>query len=338
MVKIETDFPLTSLNTFRVPAKTSYFTAIEFYDEALDVIENVLPEMKAFLILGGGSNVLLTSDFEGLVLHQAMRGISVLEETDDSCRLKVAAGEDWSDFVDYCVARGWGGIENLAMIPGQVGAAPVQNIGAYGREVKDVIEHVEALDLKTGEYRRFSNQECEFGYRSSIFKTKLKNKYLIMEVVFKLHKEPLFFLDYGSIRDELEQQLTTEITFQSVALAIKNIRSRKLPDVNKIGSAGSFFKNPLLTKARFENLQDKFPEMPFFKVKEGYKIPAGWLIDQCGWKGHTRDNFGVYPHQALVLVNYSNASGKAIFELSEEIRLDVSKKFGIELEREVTVI
>ncbi|MGM0566669.1 MAG: UDP-N-acetylmuramate dehydrogenase [Bacteroidota bacterium] len=338
MAEMETNFPLTSLNTFGVPAKASSFAVVKSSAQAVDIIQHVLPEMKDVLILGGGSNILFTSDFDGLVLHQAMKGISVLEETDKMCRLKVAAGEDWTEFVDYCVSRGWGGIENLAMIPGQVGAAPVQNIGAYGREVKDVIEQVEALDLKTGEYRFFSNQECNFAYRNSIFKNELKNQYLITHVIFSLHKEPVFYLDYGSIRDELENQQITEITFQEVARAIKSIRSRKLPDVNKTGSAGSFFKNPLIAKVKFETLKEKYPAMPFFKLPEGYKIPAGWLIDQCGWKGHTRKNYGVYPEQALVLVNYGGASGKDIFELSEEIRQDVSKKFDVELEREVTVI
>ncbi len=338
MAEMETNFPLTSLNTFRVPAKASYFAVVKSNEQAIDIIHNVLPGMQEVLILGGGSNILFTSDFDGLILHQTMKGVSVLEETDKTCRVKVAAGEDWTEFVDYCVSKGWGGIENLAMIPGQVGAAPVQNIGAYGREVKDVIESVETLNLKSGEYHSFSNRECEFSYRNSVFKDRLKNQYLITSVVFILHKEPIFYLDYGSIRDELENQQITEITFQAVAKAIKNIRSRKLPDVNKTGSAGSFFKNPLLEKAKFEDLKEKYPDMPFFKLPLGYKVPAGWLIDQCGWKGYTRKNYGVYPHQALVLVNYGGASGKDIFNLSEEIRQDVSKKFDVELEREVMVI
>lgn len=335
---METNFPLTSFNTFRVPAKAASFALLASSEQAIDIIKNVLPEINNVLVLGGGSNILFTADFDGLVLHQAMKGISVLEETDSACRVKAAAGEDWTEFVDYCVSRGWGGIENLAMIPGQVGAAPVQNIGAYGREAKDVIEHVETLDLRTGEPRIFSNQECEFSYRNSVFKNGLKNRYLITSVVFNLHKEPVFHLDYGSIREELQKRQTDEITFQAVARAIKNIRSRKLPDVSKTGSAGSFFKNPLLAESKFEKLKGEYPEMPFFKLQEGYKVPAGWLIDQCGWKGHTRNNYGVYPHQALVLVNYGGALGKDIFELSEEIRRDVRKKFGIELEREVTVL
>jgi UDP-N-acetylmuramate dehydrogenase len=336
MAAIIKNQPLAKYNTFGIDVKASYFMTIPSAQEAVDFIKGELHSYKAYLFLGGGSNILFTRNFEGLVMHVAIKGIEVLEENDEECVVKAAAGEDWPAFVDYCVQRGWGGIENLALIPGQVGAAPVQNIGAYGREVKDVIETVEGLEIATGNFRRFSNKECAFGYRYSIFKNSLRNRYLITAVTFRLHKQPLFYLDYGSIRDQVQQH-ATEITFEAVAEAVKRIRRSKLPDVEQTGSAGSFFKNPILPETHFEQLRKRYPTMPFFKMESGIKVPAGWLIEQCGWRGYREGDCGVYPHQALVLVNYGGASGKALFKMSERIRNDVSDRFNINLQREVTV-
>ncbi|HKK11154.1 MAG TPA: UDP-N-acetylmuramate dehydrogenase [Bacteroidales bacterium] len=336
-IKTASNKSLKQYNTFNLDAKARHFVAIEDAGQAMLLVNKILPNHERFMILGGGSNTLFVNDFNGLIIHVAMKGIEVLEETDTTCTVKVAAGEDWPEFVDFCVERDWGGVENLALIPGQVGASPVQNIGAYGREVKDVIEEVHAIDLQTGEEVSFNNDECHFAYRDSLFKSEKKDRYLITFVDFKLHKEDEFYLDYGSIRDEIRKS-KENVSFKSIANAVKRIRRSKLPDVEELGSAGSFFKNPVINADDFEQLREQHPDMPFFKVLDGFKIPAGWLIDQCGWKGFREKDYGVYPHQALVLVNYGKASGKEIHALSEKIRDDVVKKFGIALHREVTIV
>lgn len=338
MAAIIKNQPLLNYNTFAINAMAKNFITLHSFQEAVELVHTHLHTYQQYMILGGGSNVLFTDDYQGLVIHVAMKGLDLLEDNKEMCRVKVAAGEDWPTFVDYCVDKGWGGVENLALIPGQVGATPVQNIGAYGREVKDVIEKVEAIDLKSGEVHYFSNKECAFGYRDSVFKNSLKDQYLITAVTFRLYKDPVFYLDYGSIREEVQKHQNGNVNFKTVAEAVKRIRRRKLPDTSATGSAGSFFKNPVVDEDKFEQLRELYPEMPFFKVEGGYKIPAGWMIEKCGWRGYRKDNYGVYPDQALVLVNYGGAPGKAIYELSERIREDVVQQFGIFLLREVTVI
>lgn len=336
-IDLKSNISLKEYNTFKISAQAAWFARVDNPGQAKALANEILPQYNRFLILGGGSNTLFARNFDGLVIHMAMKGKEVLHEDATGCRLRVAAGEDWPEFVDYCVSKGWGGVENLALIPGQVGASPVQNIGAYGREVKDVIEEVHAIDLKTGEEVSFKNEECHFAYRDSLFKSEKKDRYLITFVDFKLHKEDEFYLDYGSIRDEIRKSKEV-FSFQSIANAVKRIRRSKLPDVDELGSAGSFFKNPVINEDDFEQLREQHPDMPFFKVLDGYKIPAGWLIDQCGWKGYRENDYGVYPHQALVLVNYGNATGKEIYALSEKIRKDVKNRFGIHLHREVTLV
>lgn len=336
-IELKNNISLKHYNTFKISARAKSFLSLERLGQAKVLAKEILPQFENFLILGGGSNTLFVKDFEGVVIHMAMKGIEVLHETEKACTLKVAAGEDWPEFVDYCVERNWGGVENLALIPGQVGASPVQNIGAYGREVKDVIEKVHAIDLRSGKEVIFNNDACHFAYRDSLFKSEKKNRYLITHVEFKLHKDDEFYLDYGSIRDEIRKS-KKNVSFKSIADAVKKIRRSKLPDVKELGSAGSFFKNPVINEDDFEHLRARYPGMPFFKVSDGFKIPAGWLIDQCGWKGFREEDYGVYPHQALVLVNYGDATGKEIYALSEKIRDDVSKKFAITLHREVTIV
>ncbi|MCF8232356.1 MAG: UDP-N-acetylmuramate dehydrogenase [Bacteroidales bacterium] len=338
MPSIKENISLKSLNTFGIGANARYFTEISSENEAQTLIKDDFRNYSKYLVLGGGSNVLFTDDFSGLVIHQGIKGKKIVEEDEERCLIKVGAGEDWPFFVDYCVDRDWGGIENLALIPGQVGASPVQNIGAYGREVKDVIESVEAIELKSGEKKVFSNKECRFGYRDSVFKNELKDRYLITAVNFLFYKNADFHLDYGSIRDTLRQMDIDKITYKTVAEAVKQIRRKKLPDIEETGSAGSFFKNPVVDENFFEKLRNGNSNMPFFKMDSGYKIPAGWLIDQCGWKGYLEGHYGVYPYQALVLVNYGGATGKEIADLAWRIRDDVEKYFGIRLQPEVTVI
>lgn len=335
MSKIEENKSLLPYNTFGIQAVAKHFVSVTSLNDARQ-IPTYLRTYTKYHLLGGGSNVLFTSDYDGLMIRMAMKGVEVLEESESHCLVKAAAGEDWPAFVDFCVSKNWGGIENLALIPGQVGASPVQNIGAYGREAKDVIHLVEAISLSDGSIRTFTNAQCQFGYRDSIFKNVLKDQYLITSVTFRLHKTPELYLDYGAIREELKN--TASITFRDVAEAVTKIRRSKLPDSDEVGSAGSFFKNPVVEKSRFDALQKAYASIPFYVVDEGYKIPAGWLIDQCGWKGFRQGNYGIYPHQALVLVNYGGASGKEIFQLSEKIRRDVKNKFGIILHREVTVV
>lgn len=335
-MEIKSFFPLQQYNTFRVNVRAKGFVEINYPDSLGLLFEKILPRYDDYLILGGGSNLLFTRDFEGLVIHMNLKGIEIMEEDEKDIRLRVKAGEDWTQFVDYCVANGWGGVENLALIPGQVGAAPVQNIGAYGVESGDVIESVEAFDLKTGKMASFTNKDCEFGYRNSIFKTHFPARYLITAVVFSLSKVSPLQLNYGALKQELRSVVAP--TYRHVAEIVKHIRRTKLPDIEEIGSAGSFFKNPVLTKEHFYSLQENYPEIPSYTVSDGVKVPAGWLIEQCGWKGFRQGHIGVYPRQALVLVNYSDASGSELKQLAERIREDVYKTFAINLIPEVTII
>ena len=291
------------------------------------------------LVLGGGSNILFTGDVPCLVLHNKIRGIVKLREDSDHVWLQVGAGEVWHELVLYAVAAGYAGIENLSLIPGTVGAAPIQNIGAYGVEAKDVIEEVRFLNLESGAFETLRNEACGFAYRDSIFKKERKGKAIITAVTFRLNKVPVFHTTYGTIQQELDTMGVTELSIRAVSDAVIRIRSSKLPDPREIGNAGSFFKNPEVPTALYHELKAQYPAIPGYTVSEHItKIPAGWLIEQCGWKGFRRGNYGVHQLQALVLVNYGGANGRDIADLSSEIMTSVSRSFGISLEREVQII
>lgn len=339
--KIEHNKELKSFNTFGISAKAQSFLALNSLSEAKSWFEENAVHEQAFLILGGGSNILITQDFDGLVIKNDLKGISVLEENEDSIVLKVGAGENWHHFVMHCVNNNYGGIENLSLIPGNVGASPMQNIGAYGVEVKEVITEVEAIKIEDGSIVKFSNEDCEFDYRSSIFKTRLKNQYFISSVSFKLNKKNQFNTSYGAIKNQLELHGVTEdqLSIKAISDAVIAIRKSKLPDPEEIGNSGSFFKNPVVKTSVFEKLKKQHKDMPAYALpKGGYKLAAGWLIEKTGWKGYQEGDYGVHKNQALVLVNYKDANGLDIYDLSERILRSVKKKFGVELEREVNII
>ena len=281
---------------------------------------------------------MLTQPVSGLVIHNELKGFAIEKEDNDHVWLRVASGEMWHDIVLYAINKGWGGIENLALIPGTVGASPMQNIGAYGAEVKDVIETVSFWYWKERTILTYNNRECAFGYRDSIFKSELKGKGFITSVVYKLSKYPTYNISYGAIQQELEAMGVEEPSVKAIAYAVMSIRRSKLPDPAEIGNAGSFFKNPTIPLAQFQHLHDQYPKLPSYPVSDTLiKIPAGWLIEQCGWKGYRKGDMGVHAKQALVLVNYANAKGNEIWQLSGQIVDSVKQRFGIELEREVQV-
>lgn len=328
---------LAPFTTFAVEAKTAYFASFTTIEE----LKKLLSEVKdrKLLILGGGSNILFRNNFDGVTLHNKIQGISTVKEDKNYIVLKVGAGEVWHDFVLYTLSKGWGGVENLSLIPGSVGASPMQNIGAYGVEIKDVFESLEAVEISSGELRTFSHEECQFGYRESVFKKSLKDKYVITSVSYRLSKHPVLNTSYGAIENELKSMGILHPTIQDVSKAVIAIRQTKLPDPKEIGNAGSFFKNPIISLSHFEKLKKEYPEIPSYKVSEvEVKVPAGWLIDKAGWKGKTIQNYGVHKKQALVLVNYGKASGEDIYELSEKIIKDIQLRYGILLEREVNII
>ncbi|MCD6012088.1 MAG: UDP-N-acetylenolpyruvoylglucosamine reductase [Flavipsychrobacter sp.] len=325
---------LKPYNTFGIDVPAEYFAILN----NIDLLEEVttLPYTKH--ILGGGSNILLTQPVNGLVIYNTLKGITVAKEDESHVWLSVASGEVWHDFVLYAIDKGWGGIENLALIPGTVGASPMQNIGAYGVEAKETIESVTFWNWQEKAFMTYSNKECAFGYRDSVFKHGLKEKVFIISVVYKLNKQPKFNTSYGAIGQELEYMGVQELSVKAIAQAVVNIRTSKLPDPQQIGNAGSFFKNPTVPKAQFDVLHASYPGMPSYPLNgEMVKVPAGWLIEQCGWKGYRLGETGVHAKQALVLVNYGNAKGSEVWALSQQILDSVKEKFGIELEREVQV-
>lgn len=291
------------------------------------------------LILGGGSNLLFTKDFEGLVIKNNLLGKQVIKEDNNNVWVKVGAGENWHEFVLFAIDQGWGGIENLSLIPGTVGAAPMQNIGAYGVEVKTVFEALEAMEIATGKIHTFDNAACKFGYRESIFKNTVKGQFIITSVTFKLNKSHTFNTSYGAIQDTLSEMGVEQLSIKAVSDAVIKIRQSKLPDPKQIGNAGSFFKNPTIDKIDYEGLVAEYPEIPGYKLPgDMVKVPAGWLIEQCGWKGKTTGNIGVHKNQALVLVNYGGGNGLAIKKLAMDIRQSVAQKFGIEINPEVNIV
>jgi UDP-N-acetylmuramate dehydrogenase len=291
------------------------------------------------LVLGGGSNILFTQDYNGLVLKNSLKGIAVERENADHIWVKAAAGEVWHELVLYCIKHSYAGIENLSLIPGLVGAAPMQNIGAYGVELESVFERLEAIHMKTGETVIFKKEDCHFGYRESVFKNKFKDQFVITAVVLRLNKKPVFNTTYGAITETLEKMGVTELSIKAISDAVIAIRSSKLPDPKVLGNAGSFFKNPEVPPEVYERVQKEYPKMPHYPAPHGLvKIPAGWLIEQCGWKGKRIGNTGSHKDQALVLVNYGGATGNEVYELAMKIKDSVRDKFGIEINPEVNLI
>jgi len=338
---MENNVNLKDFNTFGIEVFAKEFEALHTAEEAISFFKERNLTEKEFLVLGGGSNLLLTDDFNGIVIHNNIKGIEILEETTEIVLLKAGAGENWHEFVLQCIEKGYAGLENLSLIPGNVGASPMQNIGAYGVEVKDLITEVEAIEIATGELKTFTNEACQFGYRSSIFKTTHKNNYFISSVTFKLSKEPDFNISYGAIKAQLdEDEISQEnLSIKAISNAVIAIRKSKLPDPKEIGNSGSFFKNPVISAAIFEGLKKEHKGMPAYQLPDGgYKLAAGWLIEKTGWKGYTEGNYGVHKKQALVLVNYGGATGLEIYDLSERILLSVQQKFGVTLEREVNIL
>ena len=335
MVTIEENFPLRQYNTLGINVSARYFARAENLGEIKEVLTH--RECFPFYIIGGGSNILFTRDYNGLILQPAIKGIKITGNDHEQCMVEVGAGENWDDFVMWAVSNNLGGIENLSLIPGSTGSSPIQNIGAYGVEVKDVIEKVNYLDLETFELTSLSNSECNFGYRNSIFKTHLKNKVIITSVIFRLKHYPEYNITYGNLQEEIEK--TGDISLERIRDAVIHIRRSRLPDPAIIGNAGSFFKNPVVDKIKAGEIEEQYDSMPSFPVSETQvKIPAGWLIEKCGWKGKRAGNAGVHEKQALVLVNYGNATGEEIKNLAMEIKESVFSRFMIQLEPEVNIV
>ncbi len=327
------DYSLLKHNTFGMDVRAERF--IEYVSE--EELISILPLLHEhrFLHIGGGSNILFCGNYDGIILHSAIAGISVVAEDEASVSVKVGAGVQWDDFVSYAVEKGWSGAENLSLIPGEVGASAVQNIGAYGVEAKDLIENVETIDLTDGTRRVFLNAECVYGYRKSIFKNELKGRYAVTYVTYRLSKVFQPKIDYGNVREKL---LGKELTPENVRNAVIDIRQSKLPDPEVTGNAGSFFMNPVVSLEKYEALKTENPDMPHYIVDGGVKIPAGWLIEKCGWKGKSLGRAGVCPNQALVLINLGGATGSDIVALSNAVCQSVSEKFGISISPEVNII
>jgi UDP-N-acetylmuramate dehydrogenase len=336
-MKIEQHSSLLPYNTFGIDVKADFF--IE-YDSAADlqaVLQTEIVRNNRTLHIGGGSNLLFMQDFNGVILHSAIHSIQQVHEDADSVTLEVGASVNWDDFVGYCVEHGWGGIENLSLIPGEVGASAVQNIGAYGVEVKDVIVEVNAVEVETAAFRTFSKEACQYGYRDSIFKNEYKGRYIITSVLFRLNKHLEFKLNYQHLEEEVIKN--GELNLANIRKTIIHIRETKLPDPKIMGNAGSFFMNPVIPKEQFISLQTVYPQIPhYFDTDTTEKVPAAWLIDQCGWKGKRIGNAGVHEKQALVLVNLGGATGAEIVYLADQIQQSVREKFGIELKPEVNYI
>jgi UDP-N-acetylmuramate dehydrogenase len=330
---------LRTFNTFGIDVKARYYATFESSEELIQLLRHPLVQSGPMLVLGGGSNMLFLNDYQGVVLHNKLKGVQINEENSEEVLVKAAAGEIWHEFVLHTVAKGWGGIENLSLIPGCVGASPVQNIGAYGVEIKDVFHSLTAIEISSGKERVFTNEECEFGYRNSVFKNQFKGQYIITSVSFVLKKHPKVNISYGAITSVLSDMGIQNPTIQDLSNAVISIRSSKLPDPAVIGNAGSFFKNPEITEDAFLELVKAYPSIPKFPgASGGIKVPAGWLIEQCGWKGKSFGEFGVHKDQALVLVNYGNAKGSEIWDLAQQVIKSVKDKFLIDLEPEVNVI
>jgi UDP-N-acetylmuramate dehydrogenase len=333
-LKIQQNISLKPYNTFGIHANAKRFVTVNSIKELKEIINSD----KDLFLLSGGSNILLTGDVGKLVIHLNTKGIIVNDFDENEVLVTAEAGENWHELVLWCVSQNYGGLENLALIPGNVGTSPIQNIGAYGVEIKDIFQQLEALDIETGKTKIFTNQDCDFGYRNSVFKNELKGKYIIVNVTFKLTKKNHNInISYGAIKDLLTDKETPSI--KEIADAVITIRQSKLPDPKEIGNSGSFFKNPVISTDLFKELSEKHPEIPHYRISENeIKIPAGWLIEQCGFKGKRFGDAGVHEKQALVLVNYNNATGKEIYGLAQKIQQKVIETFKISLEIEVNII
>ena len=337
-MEIQTNFSLKNYNTFGIEASAKQFVAVHDVAKLRDVLEQYKSQKK--FILGGGSNMLLTKDIEALVIHVDLKGKRIIKETEDFVWVESQAGENWHEFVIWTIDQNLGGLENMSLIPGNVGTTPVQNIGAYGTEIKDTFESCEAMTIENQEIKTFTNSACHFGYRESVFKNEAKDQYIITSVVFKLTKRNhKINTSYGDITAELAKKNITNPSLKDVSNAVIAIRQSKLPDPKELGNSGSFFKNPILLKTDFEKIHQKFPEMKCYEVSETeVKVPAGWLIEQAGFKGKRFGDAGIHKNQALVLVNYGNATGQEILDVSRNIQETVFKTFGIHIEAEVNVI
>ncbi|QED36286.1 UDP-N-acetylmuramate dehydrogenase [Antarcticibacterium arcticum] len=337
-MKILQNASLKDHNTFGIDVKAKTFISVETIEELREVLKQNYSE--DILVLGGGSNMLLTGDIDATVLHIGLKGKEIVRETEEDVFIKVQGGENWHETVLYTLENNWGGLENLSLIPGNIGTAPIQNIGAYGVELKDTFFSCEAIDMQTLEMKEFDNSSCQFDYRSSIFKLAVKGKYIITSVTFRLtKKEHRLHTNYGSIQEALDEMGVVNAGIKDVSNAVIKIRSQKLPDPKKLGNSGSFFKNPVITVAALDNLKNKFSGIPSYQVSDTeFKVPAGWLIENVGLKGYREGDAGVHKNQALVLVNYGAATGKEILNLAKKIQAEVYEKFGIELQPEVNII
>lgn len=336
---IKEDFCLRPFNTFGVKIMARKLAMITSKNDLVELYDSGLLNNTKVLILSKGSNILFTDHFEGLVLLNQIWGKKVVKEDDNNVWLRVSSGEFWPSLVDYTVEKGWGGLENMTDIPGKIGAAPIQNIGAYGTELKDVIESVEAFYLRTGQFVELTNSECEFSYRSSIFKTTHKNKYFINSVLLKLTKKPKVNLSYKPLTDAFADVNIDDVTIADVSKKVAEIRNSKIPNPDKLKNAGSFFKNPIIDGLVLDNIKTSHPSIPYHKVdNNSYKISAAWLIEQSGWKGKREGDVGVYDKHALIIINFDNASGKEIFNYANTIQKSVFSKFGIKLDFEVNVV
>ncbi len=336
-MQIEENKSLKEYNTFGIDCSAKYFVAVTSVSELQQILSEKKFENR--FIIGGGSNMLLTKDIDALVIHLNLKGKKIISETDSVVTLQAMAGENWHEFVQYCINNDFGGLENLSLIPGNVGTAPIQNIGAYGVELKDTFISCEALEIATGKKRTFTKEECNFGYRNSIFKNEEKGNYIITSVTFQLTKKAhKLNTDYGAIKEKLAEKNIQKPTIAAISEAVIEIRQSKLPDPKKLGNSGSFFKNPVISSEKFKKLKIENPDAPYYEISAAeYKIPAGWLIEQAGFKGKRFGDAGVHKNQALVLVNYGNASGDEIWELALKIQQAVKDKFDIYIEPEVNI-
>ena len=337
-MKILHDVSLKNLNTFGIDSLAKIFAEVFSVDELVEVLSSSWPKNNRKLILGGGSNILLTDNFDGLVIKISIPGIKIIKEDNEFVFINAGAGVVWNDLVSFCVEKNFGGIENLSLIPGTVGAAPIQNIGAYGQELKEVFYSLTGIFIENLEETILYNNDCKFGYRDSIFKNELKRKFIVTSITLKLNKHPLINLNYDAVKNEIEKLKLEKITIRDVSKIVTDIRKKKLPNPNEIGNAGSFFKNAEVDEEKYISLRKEFPDIVGHKISEDkFKLAAGWLIEKCGWKGKRFGNAAVHINQSLVLVNYGNAAGKEILQLADEIENSVKKKFGITLHKEVNI-
>jgi UDP-N-acetylmuramate dehydrogenase len=338
MYFLKNNFSLKSNNTFGISANAKHYLTVESPEDLIRFFnENSPSKNEKRLLLGAGSNLLFVNNFDGLVIHPEIQGIRLVTENKDIAEVEVGSGVVWDHFVAWCVEKGWNGVENLSLIPGNVGAVPVQNIGAYGVEAETVIFEVKGIDMDKLEYKLFNHDECKFGYRTSVFKEQLKERFMVTSVVFHLRKRPGFQLHYGALETEVFK--FGEVNLQNIRKAVIAIRESKLPDPSKVGNAGSFFKNPVVPESVALDLKRQYPDIPLYPVEPGlFKIAAGWLIEKAGWKGRSVGKSAVHDKQALVIINKGGATGKEIFELSEMVTKDVLEKFNLQLEREVQVV